>query len=227
MQNLLETTWWRLVRFGFRLLYNEMAFTYDTVAWAVSMGQWRNWQRTALDHIDAAPGATVLEIAHGTGNLQLDLHAHGYHRIGIDLSRNMGRIARKKLARHHLSAPLVQASGEALPFPANHFDAVVSTFPTPFIIQPDTLHEVYRVLKPGKWLVIVINGVLVSGGPVRDALEAAYQVTGQRGPYPPNLGNYFTAAGFSLESIAQKCPLSYAQLLIATKHQIIGVQASS
>ena len=37
-QNSLEKTWWSLIRFGFRLLYNEMAFTYDTVSWVVSLG---------------------------------------------------------------------------------------------------------------------------------------------------------------------------------------------
>ena len=83
--------WWGLVGFGFRLLYNEMAFTYDLVSWIVSLGQWRAWQRAALDHIDAPPGARILELAHGTGNLQMDLRAAGYHTVALDLSRAMGR----------------------------------------------------------------------------------------------------------------------------------------
>ncbi|MBM4425321.1 MAG: hypothetical protein FJ030_18410, partial [Chloroflexi bacterium] len=33
-----------LLRLAFRLLYNEFAFTYDLVSWAVSVGQWRQWQ---------------------------------------------------------------------------------------------------------------------------------------------------------------------------------------
>ncbi|MCZ7544410.1 MAG: hypothetical protein M5R40_13175 [Anaerolineae bacterium] len=44
----LERLWWALVRFGFRLLYNELAFTYDLVSRVVSLGQWRAWQRAAF-----------------------------------------------------------------------------------------------------------------------------------------------------------------------------------
>jgi ubiquinone/menaquinone biosynthesis C-methylase UbiE len=50
------------LRFAFRLLYYELAFTYDWVSWFVSMGQWRSWQRAALPHLR---GQHILEIAHG------------------------------------------------------------------------------------------------------------------------------------------------------------------
>ena len=39
----MQRLWWRFVRFGFRLLYNEFAWTYDFVAWVVSFGQWKAW----------------------------------------------------------------------------------------------------------------------------------------------------------------------------------------
>lgn len=215
--SLLESQWWRLVRFGFRLLYNEMAFTYDTVAWIVSMGQWRAWQRTALDHLACEPGDRVLEIAHGTGNLQLDLYAQGYERVALDLSPYMGRLARSKLHRHYLEAPLLRARAQYLPFADQSFDAVVSTFPTPFIIESNTLNEIHRVLKPGKRLVVVMNGVLVGGGLVADTLETAYRVTGQRGIWPPFVATRFTDSGFSLQTISQRCTHSIAQLFIATR----------
>lgn len=217
MQDQIENAWWQLVKFGFRLLYNEMAFTYDGVAWLASLGQWRNWQRTALDHLNAKPGETVLELAHGTGNTQLDLHAHGYKRLGLDLSAHMGRLATRKLNRHHLPAPLVRGDAQTLPFASASVDAVVSTFPTPFITEQTTLDEIARVLKPNRRLVIVANGVLVSGGIMRDALETAYQVTGQRTAWPNELAQRFATAGFTLESVQQRCPMSIAQLFIATK----------
>ena len=88
--------WWSLVRFGFRLLYNEMAFTYDWVSWLVSFGQWRRWQRAALRYLNARPDELVLELAHGTGSLHLDMRARGYRTIGLDLSPYMGRIASRK-----------------------------------------------------------------------------------------------------------------------------------
>ena len=56
--------WWRRgVRAGFRLLYNELAWTYDGVSKAVSFGQWRCWGQQVLRHLDAAPGAPVLEMS--------------------------------------------------------------------------------------------------------------------------------------------------------------------
>lgn len=209
--------WRRLVRFGFRLLYNEMAFTYDLVSQIVSLGEWRCWQRAALSHLDVAPGARVLEIAHGTGNLQLDLRAAGLHSVGLDLSRAMGRIARRKLTRRGIMPALVRGRAQALPFPNGSFPAVLSTFPTEFIVDPATLAEVYRVLQPGGRLVFVPNGTLTGGGPARQGLELAYRATGQRGPWPPGVEARFEDAGFALTAAKVLCKRSYATVLIATK----------
>ncbi len=215
--SLIEKVWWKLVMFGFRLLYNEMAWTYDTVSWGVSLGQWRNWQRAALKHLETQPGDMVLELAHGTGNLQLDLYAAGYQRVACDLSPYMGRIAQRKLLRHHIAAPLVRGRAQQLPFPDQSFDAVVSTFPTPFIIEMETLREIYRVLKPGKRLVIVPNGILTGGGVAKDALEAAYRATGQRGPWPVDLEQRFQEAGFAVQLLVEQCPYSIAQVVVAAR----------
>lgn len=217
MRNL-EQLWWRTVGFGFRLLYNEMAWTYDLVAWIVSLGQWRNWQRAALPYLNIKAGDCVLELAHGTGNLQMDLYAAGYQRVALDLSPAMGRIAQRKLQRHHLQAPLVRGLGQHLPFADHSFDAIVSTFPTPFIIEPETLREAHRVLKPHKRLVIVPMGVLTGGGVLKNALETAYQVTGQRGPWPLEIAQRFTDAGFSIEIHSHPCPYSIATVLVATRN---------
>lgn len=214
----LSRLWWRLVKFGFRLLYNEMAWTYDLVSWVVSLGQWRNWQRTALKHLGVSPGASVLELAHGTGNLQLDLYAAGYRRTACDLSQAMGRIARRKLHRHRLEASCVHAYAQQLPFPNQIFDAIVSTFPTPFIIEPATLREAYRVLQPGKRLVIVTNAILTGGGVARDVLETAYRVTGQREDYPVDVSRCFMEAGFVVEWVKETCPYSEVFLIIATRN---------
>ncbi len=208
--------WWRVIRFGFRLLYNEMAWTYDSVSWVVSFGQWRNWQRTALKHLPP-PNALILDLAHGTGNLQLDLAKAGYRRVGLDLSRAMGIIARRKLKRNKIAVSLVRGQGQALPFADLSFDAVVSTFPTPFIFEATTLEEVYRVLKPNGRLVIVINGLLTSKNIASQTLELAYRITGQRGDAELTLDNTFSAAGFSADVISEPCRRSVAQLIVAIK----------
>ncbi|GAB4510404.1 MAG: hypothetical protein OHK0046_07170 [Anaerolineae bacterium] len=212
--------WWRLVRFGFRLLYNELAFTYDLVSKAVSLGAWRCWQNAAVRHIQH-PGL-ILELAHGTGDLQIDLMRAGYNTIGYDLSPHMGRIARHKLQRQGLKAVFTQGEAQRLPFSDQAFDTVISTFPTDFIFASETLSEVWRVLAPGGRLIVVPSGVLLGGGAVRRFLEWLYAITGQRNEQDasvwPRITARFNAHGFETSLVQEKCiRQSVAFVLIADK----------
>lgn len=221
--------WWRLIRFGFRLLYNELAFTYDWVSWVVSLGAWRCWVRTSFKHIGAEPGARVLELAHGTGNLQIDLNARGYRAVGYDLSSAMGQIARKKLMRAHLPLRLARGRAQRLPFASNSFAAVVSTFPTDFITAPETLHEVYRVLEPDGVFVIVPNALLTGGGLSERALEWLYQITGQRERRSPESNSDDIAAWFApfhISVLEERCPRSIVTVIIARKTREIGLESA-
>ena len=217
IQPVIRRAWWRLVRFGFRLLYNELAFTYDAVSWMVSRGQWHGWQCTALGQLDLPPGVPVLELAHGTGTFTRDLRAAGYRAVSLDLSRAMGRLASRKLHRWGYRAPLIRARAQALPFAPGQFRAIVSTFPTDFIVDPATLAEAYRVLVPGGRLVVVFGGLLTGGDAADHALEWAYRVTGQRSPWPVALEPRFTAAGFRARIVTETLPHSTALLLVADK----------
>jgi ubiquinone/menaquinone biosynthesis C-methylase UbiE len=138
--------WWAFLRLFFRLLYNELAWTYDLVAWAVSVGQWRAWGRTALRHVR---GQRVLELAHGPGHLLVAMVGRGLDPVGLDVSPAMGQLARRRLKGNQVSAPLVRARAQAIPFRDRSFDSAVATFPTEFILDPGTLGETARVLRGG------------------------------------------------------------------------------
>jgi ubiquinone/menaquinone biosynthesis C-methylase UbiE len=209
--------WWRLVRFGFRLLYNEMAWTYDTVSWAVSLGQWRTWQRVSIPYLDAGNQGLILELAHGTADLQIDLAEAGLRTIGLDSSLHMGRIARRKLLRHSIPPRLVRGSVLNLPFPSASFEGVVSTFPTEVMVHPGTALEVYRVLEPGGRFVMVPNGILKLNNPISRVLEGLYQATGQREPWPGDAFKVWREAGFDLRSETLELVRSHVQVIIAEK----------
>jgi ubiquinone/menaquinone biosynthesis C-methylase UbiE len=220
------TIWWRLVSFGFRLLYNEMAWTYDAVSWVVSLGQWRQWQRAALAYVN---GRDLLEIAHGPGHLLLELAQQGYQITGYDLSPWMGRLARRRLQRAGLVANLVRGRAEALPFAAGSFDTVLSTFPTEFVIRPDTLTAVYRVLRANGRFVIVPSAVLTGRSPLHRFLEWLYRITGQRqggdseatAVQEPwiDYQQRFENAGFTLEVHTVTIPGSRITVVVATRRE--------
>ncbi len=169
--------WTKLVQFGFRLLYHEMAWTYDLVSWAVSLGQWRVWQLTALDFV---AGDRVLEVAHGPGHMLVELRQRGFEVVGVDFSPQMGRLAGARLARAGLTVPLVHGRVQDLPFAAEQFDTVLSQFPTSFILEPAALASMARMLKPHGRVIILPEGHLTGGGAVRRFLDWLFRITGQR-----------------------------------------------
>lgn len=209
--------WWRLVSFGFRLLYGELSFTYDLVSWIVSLGAWRDWQRCALEHLPASGAGIVLELAHGTGHLQVELRRRNYAVVGLDASPWMARRALATMRRAGMHADLFQAQAQQLPLPAASLAAVLSTFPTDFIAHENTLREVYRTLKPGGVLVIVPSAELTGSGLLARFLEWLYWVTGQRGGNVQSFADRIAAHGFDVAVVPHVLRNSRAKVIVARR----------
>ncbi len=204
----------RFLKLGFHLLYHQFAFTYDTVAWGVSVGQWKTWGRTALDRVR---GRRVLEIGHGPGHLLIELARAGRQPIGIDLSPAMIRQAQRRLRRAQVNAPQVRCRVQSLPFRAGVFDSVVSTFPTDYIADPATLREVQRVTNERGRLVVVLGAQLTGQQPSARLVEWLYQITGQREGAIEKQESVFERAGLPARIETEAVGASLVTLIVADK----------
>lgn len=168
----------RIMRFFFRHLYTTLAWSYDFVAAATSVGQWTTWRRTVLEHL---PAGRLLELGHGTGHLLRDLRTQGTSVVGIDPSPQMTHIAAERLRAVDEAVCSARACAQSLPFPPRIFHAAFATFPSEFILDERTLQEVHRVLVEGGSLVIV-GLAQIEGNGILDRLASyLYRVTGQSG----------------------------------------------
>jgi ubiquinone/menaquinone biosynthesis C-methylase UbiE len=156
------------LRFFFKLLYHQFAYAYDLVAASVSFNRWKDWVMSVIPLIE---GNRILEIGHGPGHLHRVLLDRGLFAVGIDESRQMGFIAKRRAGN---TARLTRGLAQFLPFPRDAFDTVISTFPADFITDSRTLAEVKRCLSNGGKFV-----VLPVAWPKNSFLDWLFRVTGE------------------------------------------------
>jgi ubiquinone/menaquinone biosynthesis C-methylase UbiE len=158
----------QFLRLFFRLLYHQLAFTYDLVAASVSFNRWKDWVMSVIPFIE---GDRILEIGHGPGHLQRILLSRQLMAVAIDESRQMGYLAKRNTDG---SARLTRGLAQHLPFPSRSFDTIVSTFPADYINDPLTLAEVKRcLLNSGRFIVLPV------AWPKNPFLDWLFRVTGE------------------------------------------------
>ena len=184
----------KLMRVFFRLLYHQFTWSYDTVAAVVSLGQWKEWVWTTLPYLD---GPRVLELGFGPGHLQSALSSRGVSAFGADASPQMARLTKYRLLNKGQSYQLTNSYAQKLPYPNALFDQVVTTFPTNYIFEENSLSEIRRVLVPGGQLVILPNAWITGKKFWEKTAAGIFEITGQAPPWNNSILEYFSNAGFT------------------------------
>lgn len=134
-----------------RQRYDRVAKVYHRIE-ALEGKSGARWRRRLFQEV---VGPSVLEVGVGIGR-NLEFYDARWDYIGIDLSPKMLERAQERARSLGLSVDLRLGDVQALPFPDDSFDTVISTFVFCSVPNPvDGLREVRRVLKPtGRLLML-------------------------------------------------------------------------
>jgi ubiquinone/menaquinone biosynthesis C-methylase UbiE len=101
-----------------------------------------------IEGLPIKPGAELLDVACGTGNLAIPAARRGARVIGVDIATNLLEQARARAASEGLKIEFREGDAEKLPFGVAEFDAVVSMFGAMFAPRPALVAvELTRVCK--------------------------------------------------------------------------------
>ena len=149
-----------------RTMFDTIAPRYDLVNRVMTFGLDRAWRRRAVTALDLGPGALVVDLACGTGDLCQNLAHAGMQPIGVDFSLGMLRHATTE-------APLVQGDATGLPLASGSVDGFVSGFALRnFVSLADVFAEMARVTRPGGRIALL--DVATPSHPVLKAGHSVY-----------------------------------------------------
>ena len=96
-----------------------------------------------LDRLDVRPGATLLDVACGSGQLALIAARRGVRVTGVDIATNSIVAARGRATSEGLDVRFDEGDAEALPYPDGSFDVVASIYGAMFAPRPDASRRRY------------------------------------------------------------------------------------
>ncbi len=137
-----------------RSMFARIARYYDRANHWMTFGQDARWRRVVLDLAGLPPGARILDVGTGIGDLALGAiqRDKSSFAVGVDFTLEM----MQQGSMRPLGARVCWLNADALclPFIAGSFDAVVSAYLMRNVIDVDWgLAEQYRVLKWGGRMV--------------------------------------------------------------------------
>lgn len=126
-----------------RSMFDAIAPRYDLVNRIMTLRMDIGWRKKTVASLDLPPGATVVDLACGTGDLCRVLAGRDLRPVGFDLSFGM-------LAAARTEAPLAQGDALRLPLPDHGVDGVTCGFALRnFAALPPFFAELARVVRPG------------------------------------------------------------------------------
>jgi SAM-dependent methyltransferase len=136
----------------------------------------------ALDALALAPGAELLDVACGNGNLMLAAARRGARVSGADNAPRLVDLARERLDAEGLEAELTVADAEQLPYADDSFDLAASIFGVIFAAdRGKACAEMRRVTRPGGAIALT---AWLPRGPIGEALKLTRAVAAEHSPPP-------------------------------------------
>ena len=140
-----------------RAMFDRIARVYDGMNSVMTAGLHHQWRRRAVDLAEVGPGASVLDVATGTGDLAIEAAGRVGPTgsvIGSDFSEEMLAGARRKPAA--ASIPFEWGNALELPYETDRFDAATVGFGARNFSDLDRgLQEMVRVVRPGGRVVVL------------------------------------------------------------------------
>ena len=204
---------------------SERVYKYFAPFYDVLVSPFRRTRREVAALAEVGRDSAVLDVATGTGEQAVAFAATGADVIGVDLSEQMLRIARRKNGFSKLR--FQRADAVELPFAEASFDLVCISFALhemPESVREAVLHDMARVTKPGGRIVVVDYG-LPRGRLARSLVYHLVKLY-ERDNYADFVRRDVTAllgaAGFRADQAHPKL-LGVAKVWIGTKPQDVGV----
>jgi demethylmenaquinone methyltransferase/2-methoxy-6-polyprenyl-1,4-benzoquinol methylase len=136
-------------------MFDRIAGVHDLMNGVMTVGLHHRWRARAADLARVGPGARVLDVATGTGDLALELAGRVGSTgevVGMDFSEGMLELARKKAPQLRFE----QGDAQALAYDDDEFDAATVGFGARNFGDLDLgIAEMVRVVKPGGRVVIL------------------------------------------------------------------------